>query len=65
MADALAGTGFGAGIGFHGEYGTEVVLQCPACVAALFCQPVVVLGDARRLENAGLVGDEFVGVARG
>ena len=23
-----------------------------------------VLGDARRLENAGLVGDEFVGVAR-
>ncbi|BBY12492.1 hypothetical protein MMARJ_32320 [Mycobacterium marseillense] len=62
IPDALTCTRFRTGIRFHRQDRTQVVLQRPADVAALFGQPVVVLGDARSLEQAGLMCDELVGV---
>jgi hypothetical protein len=64
IPDALAGTGFSAGIGFHCQHGGQIVLQRPAGGAALFGQPGVVHGDARRLQQSGLMSDELVGLTR-
>lgn len=65
IADTLTGTGFGAGVGLHRQHSGQVVLQRPACGPTLFGQSVVMRCNPRSLQQAGLVGDELVGLARG
>ena len=48
IPDPLAGSGFGAGIGFHRQHSAQVVLQRSPCSSPLFGQPGVVGGDPRR-----------------
>ena len=60
IPDTLACSGFGAGIGFHRQYRSQVVLQRPVRSAALLGQPLVMPGDPRGLQQSGLVGDQLV-----
>jgi hypothetical protein len=50
IADALACSGFGAGIGFHCQHRGQVVLKRPRRITALFGQAGVVSGRADRLD---------------